>query len=163
MNRTADVTPEGEYESSFSDPGRILGAALENLSTGRVGIMQESSNNLINAVTIAVRYAAVRKQFCPNNGNYEELPLIEYELHVRGVFGKRNDFFICLFVIFLAMEAVWLRRSRCCVTNLCQQLHRSLPNSGGAVNTIRKTRRFGKYNKKRFKQNTQITNFRIAK
>lgn len=82
LNRTADVTPEGEYESSFSEPGRILGAALENLSTGRVGIMQESSNNLISAVTIAVRYAAVRKQFSPNNGNYEELPLVEYELHV---------------------------------------------------------------------------------
>lgn len=82
LNRTADVTPEGEYESSFSEPGRILGAALENLSTGRVGIMQESSNNLISAVTIAVRYAAVRKQFSPNNGNYEELPLMEYELHV---------------------------------------------------------------------------------
>lgn len=85
LNRTADVTPDGEYESSFTDPGRILGAALENLSMGRVGIMQESSNNLICAVTIAVRYAAVRKQFAPNgegNNNNNELPIIEYQLHV---------------------------------------------------------------------------------
>ncbi|KAL1490173.1 hypothetical protein ABEB36_012910 [Hypothenemus hampei] len=84
LNRTADVTPEGEYESSFSDPGRILGAALENLSTGRVGIMQESSNNLICAVTIALRYAAVRKQFGPNGDGGDtknEWPLIEYQLH----------------------------------------------------------------------------------
>lgn len=90
LNRTADVTPEGDYESSFSDPGRILGAALENLSTGRVGIMQESSNNLINAVTIAVRYAALRTQFSPNGGNSEELPLIEYELHV-SIFNFINN------------------------------------------------------------------------
>ncbi|XP_060527948.1 peroxisomal acyl-coenzyme A oxidase 3-like isoform X2 [Cylas formicarius] len=84
LNRTADVTPSGEYESSFSDPGRILGAALENLSTARVGIMQESSNNIICAVTIAVRYGAIRKQFAPNGdggGNNEELPIIEYQLH----------------------------------------------------------------------------------
>lgn len=86
LNRTADVTPDGEYESSFTDPGRILGAALENLSMGRVGIMQESSNNLICAVTIAVRYAAVRKQFAPNGesgkNNSDEWPIIEYQLHV---------------------------------------------------------------------------------
>lgn len=86
LNRTADVTPEGDYESCFSDPGRILGAALENLSMGRVGIMQESSNQLICAVTVAVRYAAVRKQFAPNGesgtNNNNELPIIEYQLHV---------------------------------------------------------------------------------
>ncbi|XP_050304930.1 peroxisomal acyl-coenzyme A oxidase 3-like [Anthonomus grandis grandis] len=84
LNRTADVGPEGDYESSFSDPGKILGAALENLSTGRVGIMQESSNNIICAVTIALRYAALRKQFGPNGdgGNTKnEWTLIEYQLH----------------------------------------------------------------------------------
>lgn len=89
LNRTADVTPEGEYESSFTDPGKILGAALENLSMGRVGIMQECSNNLICVVTIAVRYAAVRKQFAPNgegNNNMNELPIIEYPLHQWRLF-----------------------------------------------------------------------------
>ncbi|XP_028130693.1 peroxisomal acyl-coenzyme A oxidase 3 isoform X1 [Diabrotica virgifera virgifera] len=89
LNRTADVTPSGDYESSFTDPGKILGAALENLSMGRVGIMQESSNNLICAITIALRYAAVRKQFAPNgegNNNMNELPIIEYPLHQWRLF-----------------------------------------------------------------------------
>ncbi|RZC33101.1 peroxisomal acyl-coenzyme A oxidase 3, partial [Asbolus verrucosus] len=86
LNRTADVTPEGEYESSFSEPGKILGAALENLSTGRVGIMQESANNLICAVTIAVRYAALRKQFSLRPDDAEELPIIEYQLHQWRLF-----------------------------------------------------------------------------
>lgn len=44
LNRTGDVTPEGEYESVFSEPGRILGAALESFSAGRVGIMQVDTN-----------------------------------------------------------------------------------------------------------------------
>ncbi|KAK5644684.1 hypothetical protein RI129_005984 [Pyrocoelia pectoralis] len=84
LNRTADVTVDGDYESSFSEPGKILGAALENLSAGRVGIMQECSNNLISAVTIAVRYAAVRTQFGSDNGH--ELPIIEYQLHQWRLF-----------------------------------------------------------------------------
>lgn len=87
LNRTADVTPDGEYKSSFSEPGKILGAALENLSTGRVGIMQESSNNLVCAVTIAVRYAAVRKQFAKTPDETTELPIIEYQLHVSRSLG----------------------------------------------------------------------------
>lgn len=35
LNRTADVTEDGRYESSFSEPSRILGAVLENLSAGK--------------------------------------------------------------------------------------------------------------------------------
>lgn len=81
LNRTADVTPEGDYESSFSEPGKILGAALENLMMGRIGIMHESCNNLILATTISIRYAATRKQF-GDNGNSEEFPILEYQLHV---------------------------------------------------------------------------------
>ncbi|KAI5641659.1 acyl-CoA oxidase domain-containing protein [Phthorimaea operculella] len=84
LNRTADVTEDGTYESSFSDPGRILGAALENLSAGRIGIMQESCHSIASAVTIAIRYAATRKQF----GNKDdEIPLLEYPLHQWRLFG----------------------------------------------------------------------------
>lgn len=82
LNRTADVTPEGMYESIFTDPTKMLGAALESFSAGRLGIMQESANTLSHAAVIAVRYAALRKQF-----GYEkdgpEVPIIEYQLHVR--------------------------------------------------------------------------------
>jgi hypothetical protein len=34
------------------------------------------------ALTIAIRYAAVRKQFGPGNGK-DEVPIIEYQLHVN--------------------------------------------------------------------------------
>lgn len=81
LNRTADVTPDGDYESSFSEPGKILGAALENLMMGRIGIMHESCCNLGVATTISLRYAATRRQFA-DNGNSEEFPILEYQLHV---------------------------------------------------------------------------------
>lgn len=82
LNRTGDVTPEGNYESVFSEPGKILGAALESFSAGRLGIMQESSNTLCHAVVIGVRYAALRKQF-GTDVHGPEIPIIEYQLHVR--------------------------------------------------------------------------------
>lgn len=84
LNRTADVTEDGVYESSFSDPSRILGAALENLSAGRIGIMQESCHSMSSAVAIAVRYAATRTQFGERR---REIPLIEYQLHQWRLFG----------------------------------------------------------------------------
>ncbi|XP_049858043.1 peroxisomal acyl-coenzyme A oxidase 3 [Schistocerca gregaria] len=78
LNRVSDVTPEGEYETFFTNPQQLLGASLENLSAGRVGIMQESANTLCHSVCIAVRYSAIRKQFGPDEN--EELPILEYQL-----------------------------------------------------------------------------------
>ncbi|CAH2086048.1 unnamed protein product [Euphydryas editha] len=84
LNRTADVTEDGIYQSSFSEPSRILGAALENLSAGRIGIMQESCQSLASAVSIAIRYAATRTQFGERD---RETPLIEYPLHQWRLFS----------------------------------------------------------------------------
>jgi acyl-CoA oxidase len=81
LNRFGDVTPEGVYESVFSEPTKILGAALESFSAGRLGIMQESSNTLSHAAVISVRYAAIRKQFGEEKDG-PEMPIIEYQLHV---------------------------------------------------------------------------------
>ncbi|XP_023247307.1 peroxisomal acyl-coenzyme A oxidase 3 isoform X2 [Copidosoma floridanum] len=100
LNRAAEVTPEGDYESSFSDPHRILGAVLENLSAGRIGICQESTNRLGAAVIIAVRYAAVRKQFSNSSVNSnEETPILEYELHQWRLFPYLAA--ACVFKLFM--------------------------------------------------------------
>jgi len=61
-----------------------VGAALENLMAARVGIMGEGTNACCSAVSIAVRYAAVRKQFAPKPDD-TELPIIEYQLHVSSL------------------------------------------------------------------------------
>ena len=75
----------------------FAGAALENLSAGRVGIMGEGTNACCSVVAIAVRYAAVRKQFGPN-GN--ELPILEYQLHVSSPYFP-------VFVLLLFMWPIW--------------------------------------------------------
>ncbi|XP_017476567.1 PREDICTED: peroxisomal acyl-coenzyme A oxidase 3 [Rhagoletis zephyria] len=85
LNRTSDVTQKGEYESVFSEPGKVLGAALESFSAGRIGIMQESANTLASATVIAVRYAALRKQFGPEKDG-PEVPIIEYQLQQWRIF-----------------------------------------------------------------------------
>ncbi|XP_053958182.1 peroxisomal acyl-coenzyme A oxidase 3 [Anastrepha ludens] len=85
LNRTGDVTPEGVYESVFSEPGKVLGAALESFSAGRIGIMQESANTLASAAVIAVRYAALRKQFGPEKDG-PEVAIIEYQLQQWRIF-----------------------------------------------------------------------------
>uniref|UniRef100_A0A1S4J9Y0 Acyl-coenzyme A oxidase n=1 Tax=Culex quinquefasciatus TaxID=7176 RepID=A0A1S4J9Y0_CULQU len=85
LNRAGDVTPEGTYESTFTEPGKILGAVLESFSAGRLGIMQESSNTLSHATVIAVRYAALRKQFGPEKDGPEQ-SVMEYQLHQWRIF-----------------------------------------------------------------------------
>lgn len=62
----------------------LAGASLGNLSSGRVGIAGMATANLVKAITIGIRYSAVRRQFGPENdkGAEEEIPVIEYQLQV---------------------------------------------------------------------------------
>jgi acyl-CoA oxidase len=55
LNKTGDVTPEGEYVTSYKDPSKRHGDALGGLSSGRVGISGMCVTYLSSAVTIAVR------------------------------------------------------------------------------------------------------------
>lgn len=78
LNRTGDVTPEGKYVSPFKDANKRFGESIGSLSVGRVGIINICLANLQKALTIAVRYSAVRRQFGP--ANEEEQPILEYQL-----------------------------------------------------------------------------------
>ncbi|XP_049829775.1 peroxisomal acyl-coenzyme A oxidase 3-like isoform X1 [Schistocerca gregaria] len=62
LNKLGDVTPEGNYVSPLKDPNKRLGASLATLSTGRVSLITVSLSNLMRAVPIAVRYAAVHTE-----------------------------------------------------------------------------------------------------
>ncbi len=54
--------------------------SLGALSNGRVGLTHYGSCFMNRALTIAIRYGAVRKQFGPTSD--EEIPIIEYQAHV---------------------------------------------------------------------------------
>ena len=65
---------------TIQDPNKRFGASLGALSGGRVGITGMCATNLKNAITISIRYSAVRRQFGPGE---EEIPVIEYQLQVQ--------------------------------------------------------------------------------
>lgn len=90
LNRTADVTENGEYVSMLSTRQRH-GAVLGTLMAGRTVITGIAEINGIKALTIAIRYAAVRKQFGPNEN---EISIIEYPTHVIIIYN--NYELICL-------------------------------------------------------------------
>ncbi|XP_015179263.1 PREDICTED: peroxisomal acyl-coenzyme A oxidase 3 [Polistes dominula] len=77
LNRTADVTEDGQYISPIKDKNKRLGATFGSLSLGRIMITGLCSGLLNLALVIALRYCAVRKQFGPSEN--EEWPVIEYQ------------------------------------------------------------------------------------
>ncbi|RNA13430.1 peroxisomal acyl-coenzyme A oxidase 3, partial [Brachionus plicatilis] len=79
LNKTGDVTPEGKYVSPIKDAKKRFGISLGALSNGRVGLTYFSYCFMNMALTIGVRYAAVRRQF--GSDEKSEIPIIEYQLH----------------------------------------------------------------------------------
>lgn len=80
LDKTGSVSDDGSYISPITDPRKRFGASLGSLVAGRICVVTMSVGNLVKAVSIAVRYSAVRRQFGPEGG--EEIPVIEYQLQV---------------------------------------------------------------------------------
>ena len=78
LNKNGGINEEGKYVSPFKDAKKKMGASLANLSFGRMGIMNMTNQNLQLAITIAIRYSAVRKQFGAREP-HGELAVLEYQ------------------------------------------------------------------------------------
>ncbi len=85
LNRFADVTPEGVYESSIENPNRRFFTMLGTLVQGRVSVGGGAINASKVALAIATKYAARRRQFEATSDTEEEL-LLDYGLHQRRLF-----------------------------------------------------------------------------
>ncbi|XP_060528904.1 peroxisomal acyl-coenzyme A oxidase 3-like [Cylas formicarius] len=79
LNKLGDVTKDGKYVTLFKDPNKRHGASLGALSAGRVNITAICEALGVKALTIAIRYSAVRKQFGPEHES--EVPILEYQTH----------------------------------------------------------------------------------
>lgn len=82
LNRFADVTPEGVYESPIENPNRRFFTMLGTLVQGRVCVGGAGINAAKVALAIATRYAVRRRQFEATSDTEEEL-LLDYGLHQR--------------------------------------------------------------------------------
>jgi acyl-CoA oxidase len=84
LNRYAEVTETGVYESAIDNPDRRFFTMLGTLVQGRVCVGGAAINASKVAMSIAVRYGLQRRQF-GNPGGPEEL-LLDYGLHQRRLF-----------------------------------------------------------------------------
>ncbi|MCR6029949.1 acyl-CoA oxidase [Nocardioides sp. zg-579] len=82
LNRFADVTPAGVYESAIENPNRRFFTMLGTLIQGRVCVGGAGINAAKVALTLAVKYANKRRQFEATSEDTEEL-LLDYGMHQR--------------------------------------------------------------------------------
>ena len=81
LDRFASVAADGTYSSSIPSEGKRFFTTIGTLVGGRVGVATASVSAAETALTIAIRYAARRRQFGPAAGT--EVPLLDYPSHQR--------------------------------------------------------------------------------
>ncbi|MFB8121013.1 acyl-CoA dehydrogenase [Streptomyces sp. NPDC055962] len=82
LNRFADVSAEGVYESPIENPNRRFFTMLGTLVQGRVSVGGAGVNAAKVALAIATKYAVKRRQFEAASDAEEQL-LLDYGLHQR--------------------------------------------------------------------------------
>ena len=82
LDRFAQVGDDGGYSSSIASDGARFFAMISALVGGRISIAAAGLSAAKSGLTIAVRYAARRRQFRKPGAN-EESALIEYPTHQR--------------------------------------------------------------------------------
>jgi len=61
LDKFANVTPSGEFKTSIEDPDKRFAVQLASLSGGRIILTYYGAITSLNALTIGIRYAAIRK------------------------------------------------------------------------------------------------------
>lgn len=81
LDRFARVTEAGVYESEIPSPGRRFFTMLGTLVGGRVSIAGAAVSAAKVGLAVAIRYAAVRRQFGPPHA--PETTILDYPAHQR--------------------------------------------------------------------------------
>jgi acyl-CoA oxidase len=82
LNRFAEVTEDGQYRSEIDSQGARFFTMIGTLVSGRISIAVTANSAAKSALTIAIRYAARRRQFGSPKANRETL-LLDYPAHQR--------------------------------------------------------------------------------
>ncbi|OMJ75011.1 hypothetical protein SteCoe_25929 [Stentor coeruleus] len=76
LDKYSSITNEGKYKSPIKNKQKRLGIMLAGLLRGRFAVSFASEISLRNAMTIALRFAAIRKQF-----SEPEKSILDYQTH----------------------------------------------------------------------------------
>ena len=87
LNRYADVSETGVYSSEIENPDRRFFTMLGTLVQGRVSVGGAGISASKVAITLAVKYALLRRQFGAPGTDEEEL-LLDYGLHQRRLLPR---------------------------------------------------------------------------
>jgi len=87
LNRYGDVDENGDYSSPIASPGRRFFTMVGTLVQGRVSLDGASTVASKLALTIAIRYAAERRQFSDGVGE-DEVVLLDYQRHQRRLLPR---------------------------------------------------------------------------
>ncbi len=82
LNRFANVTADGQYRSDIQSPRARFFTMIGTLVSGRISISITANSAAKSALTIAIRYAARRRQFGAPKASQETL-LLDYPAHQR--------------------------------------------------------------------------------
>ncbi|HEY3717327.1 MAG TPA: acyl-CoA dehydrogenase [Jatrophihabitantaceae bacterium] len=82
LNRYGDVAPDGSYSTPIASPNRRFFTMIGTLIQGRISIAAAGAAATKVALTIAIRYAGVRRQFAAP-GSDGEVVLLDYLTHQR--------------------------------------------------------------------------------
>lgn len=82
LDRFATVQPDGTYQSPIASDNKRFFTTVGTLVQGRASVAGASLSAAKVALTVAVRYGLVRRQFSPAAGAIET-PLLDYGLHQR--------------------------------------------------------------------------------
>ncbi|MFI5955691.1 acyl-CoA dehydrogenase [Cryptosporangium sp. NPDC051539] len=84
LNRYGDVAADGTYSSPIENAGRRFFTMLGTLVRGRVSVAGGAGSATQTALSIAIRYGQVRRQFSAP-GQEREVTLLDYLTHQRAL------------------------------------------------------------------------------
>jgi acyl-CoA oxidase len=87
LNRYAEVREDGTYHSGIENPDRRFFTMLGTLIQGRVSVGGGAISASKVALTVAVKYALLRRQFGSPGSDREEL-LLDYGMHQRRLLPR---------------------------------------------------------------------------
>jgi len=86
LARFAEVGRDGRYTSPIVSSGKRFFTMLGTLVGGRVSVAAAGVSVSKTALTIAIRYAAMRRQFGPEDA--PETPILDYPIHQRRLLPR---------------------------------------------------------------------------